>query len=235
MLSTYENNRSWSVAGTWRVVRFGLALGLVLMALSAAMSLANAKPRALTIVVLGDSLTAGYGLAAENAFPAQLEAALKRRGHAVTIVNAGVSGDTTAAGLQRLDWAVPDGTDGVILELGANDALRGLSPITTRDNLRAILNKLKARKIPVLIAGMKSPGNWGTAYIKAFDGIFPDLASSYGHDLYPFFLEGVAVRKEFNQPDGLHPTAKGVAEIVRRILPTAERFLKRVRERQDAK
>lgn len=223
-LALENNRRSVSAASFWLVC--------LLMAVALWVGLgsgAHAKQRTLSIVVLGDSLTAGYGLPAAQAFPAQLEAALRARGHSVSLVNAGVSGDTTAAGLQRLDWAVPAGTDGVVLELGANDALRGLPPATARQNLTAILDRLKARNIPVLVAGMRAPGNWGQEYASAFDRIFPDLARQYSHELYPFFLEGVAVRKELNQPDGLHPTAKGVAEIVRRFLPVMEQFISRIR------
>jgi acyl-CoA thioesterase-1 len=181
--------------------------------------------RALKLVALGDSLTAGYNLPASAAFPPALEQALRQKGIAVEIVNAGVSGDTVQGGLERLDWSVADGTDGVILELGANDALRGLDPATTRKGLEAIITRLKARGIPVLLAGMYAPRNLGADYATRFDAIYPELAKSHGLVLYPFFLEGIAGDRALNQPDLLHPTAEGVRVIVRNILPTVERFL----------
>ena len=187
-----------------------------------------ATNRPLRIVALGDSLTAGYGLPQSAAFPAVLERALKARGHKVEIVNAGVSGDTAAGGLQRLDWSVPDGTDGVILELGANDMLRGLDPAATKRSLEAIVTRLKARGIPVLLAGMYASRNLGPDYVQRFDAIYQDIANRHGLVLYPFFLDGVAGQRQFNLPDGVHPTAKGVETIVERILPTVESFLARV-------
>lgn len=177
------------------------------------------------LVALGDSLTAGFGLPAADAFPVKLATALRAKGHAVEIANAGVSGDTTSGGLARLDWAVPDGTEGVILELGANDALRGLPPDVPRQALDTILARLKDRGIPVLLCGMRAPRNLGPDYAAAFDAIFPDLAAKYGALFYPFFLEGVAVRRELNQGDGLHPTAAGVDAIVSGILPYVEQLL----------
>ncbi|WP_376985049.1 arylesterase [Bosea sp. R86505] len=185
----------------------------------------SAAARTLKLVALGDSLTAGYNLPASAAFPPVLEQALRAKGHAVEIVNAGVSGDTVQGGLDRVDWSVPDGTDGVILELGANDALRGLDPATTRKGLEAIITRLKARGIPVLLAGMYAPRNLGTEYAARFDSIYPELAKAHGLVLYPFFLEGIAGDRVLNQPDLLHPTAEGVRVIVRNILPTVERFL----------
>ncbi len=179
------------------------------------------------VVALGDSLTAGYNLPSSAAFPAVLERALKARGHNVEIVNAGVSGDTASGGLERLDWSVPDGADGVILELGANDMLRGLDPAATRRALDAIIARLKARGIPVLLAGMYASRNLGADYVQRFDAIYRDLAAKHGLVLYPFFLEGVAGQRQLNLPDGLHPTAKGVETIVERILPTVESFLAR--------
>jgi acyl-CoA thioesterase-1 len=181
--------------------------------------------RALKLVALGDSLTAGYNLPASAAFPPVLERALREKGHSVEIVNAGVSGDTVQGGLERLDWSVADGTDGVILELGANDALRGLDPAVTRKGLEAIITRLKARGIPILLAGMYAPRNLGTEYATRFDSIYPELAKAHGLVLYPFFLEGIAGDRVLNQPDLLHPTAEGVRVIVRNILPTVERFL----------
>jgi acyl-CoA thioesterase-1 len=181
------------------------------------------------IVVLGDSLSAGYGLPADAAFPSRLAAALKAKGIAVAVTNAGVSGDTASGGLGRLDWSVPDGTDAVILELGANDALRGVDPAVTRGALDGILRKLKDRHIAVLLAGMKAPRNLGADYVKAFDAIYPALASAYGVDLYPFFLDGVATDAKLNQRDGLHPTAEGVDVIVACIMPRVETLIARVR------
>lgn len=186
---------------------------------------AQTQTRPLKLVAVGDSLSAGFGLPGSAAFPAVLEQALRQKGVQVEIVNAGVSGDTAQGGLERLDWSVPDGTDGVILELGANDALRGLDPEATERALDAILSRLKARNIPVLLTGMYAPRNLGPDYAKRFDGLFPRLAERYGLVLYPFFLDGIAGDRALNQPDLLHPTAEGVRVIVQRILPTVERFL----------
>jgi acyl-CoA thioesterase-1 len=187
----------------------------------------QAADRPVRIVALGDSLTAGYGLAANEAFPVKLQHALAAKGLATDIANAGVSGDTTSGGLARLDWSVPDGTDAVILELGANDALRGLDPDVTRGALDAMLRRLGERHIPVLLCGMLAPRNMGAEYGRAFDAIYPDLAKTYGAILYPFFLDGVATEPKLNQRDGLHPTAAGVEVIVDKILPAVERLLAR--------
>jgi acyl-CoA thioesterase-1 len=178
-----------------------------------------------TIVAFGDSLVAGLGLPENEAFPARLEAALRDRGHDVAVVNAGVSGDTTSGGLARLEWSVPDGTGGVILELGANDMLRGISPAQTLANLDAIIARLKERNIPVLLAGMRAAPNMGAEYASEFDAIFPELARRHGIDLYPFFLDGVAAETGLNQPDGMHPNSAGVDAIVQRMLPEIETFL----------
>ena len=207
--------------GLWlAIISMGLA---VLMALDVGLARAADKP--LKIVAFGDSLTAGYMLEPSAALPVQLEAALKKRGHSVVVENAGVSGDTTAAGLARFDWAVPTDTDAVILELGANDALRGIDPNLTRKNLEQILEKLRERDIKVLIAGMIAPKNWGEAYSKAFDPIFPELAEAYGAIYYPFILDGVATDATLSLDDGMHPNRKGVAEIVRRMLPKVEELI----------
>jgi acyl-CoA thioesterase-1 len=197
-------------------------------------SSASASSPPIKIVAFGDSLTAGYGQKANDAFPAQLQMALRDKGYKVTIVNAGVSGDTTADGLRRLDWALQPKPDGVILELGANDALRGIDPKEPRANLDKMLAALKSKGIAVLIAGMKAPNNWGPDYVKHFDAIFPDLATKYQVPLYPFFLDGVALDPAYTQPDGQHPTASGIAEIVKRILPDAEAFVQRISERKTA-
>ena len=180
------------------------------------------------IVALGDSLTAGLGLPAAESFPAKLERALAAVGVAASITNAGVSGDTASGGLARLDWSVPEGTDAVIIELGANDALRGIDPKVTRGALEAILQRLKGRRIPVLLCGMVSPPNMGPDYARAFDSMFPELARSNDAVFYPFFLDGVAAETRLNQRDGLHPTAAGIDVIVTRILPKVELLIDRV-------
>ena len=177
------------------------------------------------MVVLGDSLSAGFGLSASSAFPVRLQKALKAKGIDVDMINAGVSGDTTSGGRDRLDWSVPEGTEAVILELGANDALRGIDPKVTRTALTEILTRLQARKIAVLLCGMFAPPNYGADYSAKFNAIYPDLAKAFQVPLYPFFLEGVATDAKLNQADGLHPTAAGVDVIVRNILPTVEAFL----------
>ena len=181
------------------------------------------------IVVLGDSLSAGLGLPAGAAFPAKLANALKAKGVAVSIANAGVSGDTASGGLGRLDWSVPEGTEAVILELGANDALRGVDPAVTRTALDAALNKFKDRHIVVLLAGMRAPRNMGPDFVRSFDAIYPALASTHGVVFYPFFLEGVAADAKFNQSDGLHPNVAGVDVIVARILPKVEELIAKAR------
>jgi acyl-CoA thioesterase-1 len=183
----------------------------------------DGKP--IKMVVLGDSLSAGLGLSASAAFPARLQKALKDRGIDADMVNAGVSGDTTSGGRDRLDWSVPEGTEAVILELGANDALRGLDPKVTRAALTEILTRLQARGIAVLLCGMVAPPNYGADYSAKFNAIYPDLAKTFQVPLYPFFLEGVATDAKLNQADGLHPTAEGVDIIVKNILPTVEAFL----------
>jgi acyl-CoA thioesterase-1 len=182
------------------------------------------------IVALGDSLTAGLGLPAEAAFPAKLNKALKRKGIPATVTNAGVSGDSATGGLERLDWSVPEGTDAVILELGANDMLRGVDPKVTRKALGAIVTKLQARNVAILLCGMKAAPNMGADYVREFDAIYPALASTHGVVFYPFFLEGVAADRSLNQPDGLHPTAAGVDVIVERILPKVEELVGRVKK-----
>jgi acyl-CoA thioesterase-1 len=203
-----------------------LVLGLALTAAEAAFGQSPdvaAKP--LKMVVLGDSLSAGLGLSASAAFPARLQKALKAKGIVADIVNAGVSGDTSSGGRDRLEWSVPAGTEAVIVELGANDALRGIDPMVTRSALADILARLKARKIAVLLCGMVAPPNYGADYSARFNAIYLDLAKQFGVPLYPFFLEGVATDARLNQADGLHPTAEGVDAIVRNILPTVQAFV----------
>jgi acyl-CoA thioesterase-1 len=218
----------------WVARRHILPLQVVLMTLFAALGLAGAPARTapaerpVTLVAFGDSLTAGYRLPGSAAFPAVLERALQAKGRAVTVANAGVSGDTTTGGLDRLDWSVPDGTDGVILELGANDMLRGTDPAVTRKALETIITRLRARNIPVMLAGMRASPNLGPDYVARFDAIYPDLARDHGLVLYPFFLAGIAGDKAYNLEDKLHPNAKGVETIVTGILPSVETFLDRV-------
>ena len=168
------------------------------------------------------------------AFPAQLEKALKAKGRNVEVINAGVSGDTTAAALERFDWAVPDGVDAAIVELGANDALRGQPPEQARKNLDTILSRLKTKGIQLLVAGIPAPRNWGDAYVKAFDPMFAELAATHGALLYPFFLDGVAMKPELSLPDGLHPNANGVSVIVERILPKVVELIDRVQAKRVA-
>jgi acyl-CoA thioesterase-1 len=199
------------------------ALSATTLALPASAQTAAARP--VKMVVLGDSLSAGLGLSAPAAFPARLQKALKAKGIDVDIINAGVSGDTSSGGRDRLDWSVPDGTEAVILELGANDALRGIDPKVTRAALADILTRLQARKIAVLLCGMVAPPNYGADYSTRFNAIYPDLAKAFQVPLYPFFLEGVASDARLNQADGLHPTAEGIDLIVKNILPTVEAFL----------
>jgi acyl-CoA thioesterase-1 len=181
------------------------------------------------IVALGDSLTAGYNLPASAAFPVKLERALRAKGHVVEVANAGVSGDTASGGLARLDWSVPDGTAAVIVELGANDMLRGIDPKVTQRALEEIARRLTERRIVVLIAGMRAIPNLGIDFANGFETIYPEIASKYDALLYPFFLEGVAGDAKLNQRDGLHPTAAGIDVIVDGILPKAEELIARVR------
>jgi acyl-CoA thioesterase-1 len=181
------------------------------------------------IVGFGDSLMAGYGLTPGKSFPERLEAALRSRGHDVVIANAGVSGDTTSAGLSRLDWSVPEGTDLVILELGANDMLRGISPAVTRENLDKMISRLKQRGIAVLLAGMVAAPNLGGDYADAFNTIFPELADRHGVPLYPFFLDGVAADRTLLLQDGMHPNDAGVERMVERALPAVEEVISRSR------
>src|SRR5262245_27180623 len=203
------------------------AAALLALALLVPASAAEAPVR---IVALGDSLTAGYGLPADAAFPAKLQKALRAKGLAVEVANAGVSGDTASGGLARLDWSVPPGTEAVIVELGANDMLRGLDPKITQRALDEIIRGLTERRIAVLLAGMRAIPNLGLDYVQGFEAIYPELVAKYGVLFYPFFLEGVAGETKLNQPDGLHPTAAGVEEIVRRILPKAEELLAQARK-----
>lgn len=188
-----------------------------------------ARAEAIRIAVLGDSLVAGFGLPEADGFVPQLQAALRARGHDVRVLNAGVSGDTTAGGLARLEWTLGDRPHAMIVSLGANDMLRGLDPAAARANLDRILTRLRQERVPVLLAGMRAQPNLGRAYVEAFDGMYPALAERHGALLYPFFLDGVALVRELNQPDGIHPNRRGVAAVVERILPDVERLIARAR------
>jgi acyl-CoA thioesterase I len=224
--------RSYGTFAIWvEGRRAGFAHILVLMLALTALDMTlergpfAGEATAVKLVVLGDSLSAGLGLSASNAFPAKLQKALQDKGIAVDIGNAGVSGDTASGGRDRLDWSVPEGTRGVILELGANDALRGTDPAVTRAALSDILTRLKARGVAVLLCGMLAPPNYGKDYADRFHAIFPELSKSFGVPLYPFFLDGVAADARLNQADGIHPTPAGVDIIVKNIMPTVEALL----------
>jgi len=216
-------------SGPFMTIIFACAAALAAMIAPLQAPLAQEQP--IRLVALGDSLTAGYGLSQEAAFPAVLERALKAKGYNVEIANAGVSGDTATAGLERLDWSVPDDTDGVIVALGANDMLRGLDPAVPKQAIEAIVERLKQRGIPVMLAGMYASRNLGPDYVARFDGLYTDIAKRHGLVLYPFFLDGVAGERSLNLQDGIHPTVKGVEVIVSRILPTVETFLATISKR----
>lgn len=209
---------------------FRSALSVAVLAVLASLLTAPARAEPISILALGDSLTAGYGLDPAAAFPVKLEAALKAKGHNVTVVNAGVSGDTAAQGAARLDWSLSDDVDAVIVELGANDALRGLAPAQAEAALMEIADKLVARKLPFLIAGMRAPPNMGPDYVATFEAMYGRAAERSGALLYPFFLDGVAADAKLNQADGLHPTPEGVDVIVSRILPSVVLLLERVKK-----
>jgi acyl-CoA thioesterase-1 len=198
--------------------RFAAAVNSLLLVLLVAV-VAQAQTVPVKLAILGDSLTAGYGVKPAEAIPARLEAALKAQGRAVAVLNHGVSGDTTAGGLDRLDWMMGDRPDIVLVELGANDALRAIDPATTERNLDAILVRLKAANVTVWLAGMLAPRNLGPTYTTAFDGLYPRLASKHGVPLYPFILDGVAQNASLNQADGIHPNPRGVDVVVERLLP----------------
>jgi acyl-CoA thioesterase I len=199
--------------------------GFLLLASAGFMGTMAETSKPIRIVAFGDSLSAGYGLRPSQSFPAQLQKELKARGHNVVVDNAGVSGDTSAAGLARIAWAIGNDADAVIVEFGANDALRGIDPKETRANMQKIVAKLNAKRLPVLLTGMRSPTNWGDTYAEDFDAIFPDLAKEHSLLFYPFFLDGVVFDSKLNQQDGIHPNAKGVAAIVKAILPQVEELL----------
>jgi acyl-CoA thioesterase-1 len=214
------------------VQRLAAAVLVAGVAALLAQASADANERPVKVVALGDSLMAGYGLPADAAFPAQLEKALKQKGAAVEIANAGVSGDTASGGLARLDWSVPDGTEAVILGLGANDMLRGVEPAVTRAALDQIITRLKQRGVEVLLCGMRAAPNLGADFARAFDVIYSELATTHRLVFYPFFLEGIAADPKLNLRDGIHPSAAGVASVVARIMPKAEELLVRVRAKR---
>jgi len=211
------------------VVALSMLAATILWALAAQGT--ETKDSHMTIVAFGDSLTAGYGLVDNQSFPAQLEAALKARGKDVSVVNAGVSGDTSNAALQRLDWSLPENAEALIVELGGNDALQGIPPEGTRDALAKIIEAAQAKGVPVLLAGMEAPRNMGKDYIDAFAAIYPALAAKYGVVFYPFFLDGVVLDDSLMQADGIHPNGKGVAKIVASIMPKVDELLARVKPR----
>jgi len=221
-------DRSYGTSAVGVEGRMGLfahILVLIMALMTGGTGFAQAPAKPIKMVVFGDSLSAGLGLSATAAFPARLQKSLETKGIKVDMINAGVSGDTASGGRDRLDWSVPEGTGAVILELGANDALRGTDPAVTRAALSDILTRLKARKIAVLLCGMLAPPNYGNEYAARFNAIYPELSKSFGVPLYPFFLEGVAADAKVNQADGLHPTADGVDIIVKNILPMVEALL----------
>jgi acyl-CoA thioesterase-1 len=209
-----------------------VALLVAILLCAAALPKSEAKEQETVIVALGDSLTAGLGLLQSESFPAKLEATLKAQGRNVTVVNAGVSGDTVSAALDRLAWALPPNTSAVIVELGGNDALKGLPPAQIEASLAKIIERVKAKGLPVLIAGMESPRNMGKDYVDQFHGIYRDLAERYGALLYPFFLDGVALDPGLMQEDGIHPNAKGVDRIVQGILPKVDELLTQVQNQR---
>jgi acyl-CoA thioesterase I len=216
-------NHAFPVFNAAKAPRSRLAGGLVLLAaLFAAAPPGAAAPR---ILALGDSLTAGFGLPADEAFPARLQARLQKDGYAVQVANGGVSGDTSAGGLARLDWALADKPEIVLIEFGANDMLRGIDPKVTYANLDRIMARIAQSGAKMLLFGMKAASNWGREYQASFDAIFPALAEKYQVPLYPFFLDGVAMDAALNQPDGLHPNPRGVAIIVERVSPYVERLI----------
>ena len=211
-----------------RIAALLVMLGLVVLSLHRI----EASPSAPVIVAFGDSLTAGLGLPQDQAFPAQLEVALRARGTEAKVINAGVSGDTAAAALTRLDWALPDDADAVIIELGGNDALQGIPPEGTKAALEKIIERVQARGLPILLAGQEAPRNMGKDYVDQFRAIYADLAQRYDLIFYPFFLEGAALNDDLMQGDGIHPNAKGVAAIVDNIMPKVDELLAKVKAKQ---
>ena len=215
-----------------KMAKFFLCFVTFLVGFSSAAIAADAS-KPITLVALGTSLTAGFGLPAEDGFTARLQKSLTDSGHSVVVENAGVSGDTSAGGLARLDWALSDATSAVIVELGSNDALRGLDPTQTEKNLRDILTTLSKRNLPVLLTGMRAPPNLGPEYAAEFEPVFHKLADEYETLFYPFFLDGVAAQPDLNQADGIHPNAAGVDVIVARILPVVVQLIDKTQADQN--
>jgi acyl-CoA thioesterase-1 len=218
--------------GSLRALVQTLTLLAVVLGAAAAEPVRVAAGDPVRVVAFGDSLMSGHGLPAHAAFPARLEDALRKKGIAAEVANAGVSGDTVAAGLARLDWSVPEGSEAVILALGANDMLRGIDPEATRRSLAEMLRRLSQRGIPVLVAGMRAAPNLGADYGRRFEAIYPELAAEHGAIYYPFLLDGVAAERTLNQRDGIHPTAGGIEVMVERMLPKVEELVARARARR---
>ncbi len=235
MISYFSDKAFWIYAAKLQRPSLRQIVFLCLLCLASHLSLsatpARGADKEITIIAYGDSLTAGFRLPGDKAFPAQLEEALRAKGHNVRVINAGVSGDTASGGLARLDWSLPEEGDAVILELGANDALRGIDPKITQKALDTIIQKLKAKGYAVLLTGMKAPLGFGLGYVRSFSSIFTTLAKKHDLILYPFFLEGVALKPKLSLPDGLHPNAEGVAVITKNILPSVEKLIKQVQTR----
>ncbi|MEO0619666.1 MAG: arylesterase [Pseudomonadota bacterium] len=235
MRSINLSPRSLQVSAAIAVLAITVFQATFVTRVSAEEATAPVSAAAIKIVAFGDSLVAGYGLDEKDAFPARMQAALRARYPNIEIVNAGVSGDTTAAALARYDWAIPSDADGAMVLLGGNDFLRGLSPKRMRRNLDTILTKLKAQNMEVLLLGMKAPRNTGRTYYTAFDAAFPELAKKHGALLDPFFLEGVAMQRTLNQIDGIHPNRAGVEKIVARLTPTVDGLVARILEARAAR
>jgi acyl-CoA thioesterase-1 len=235
VLYTGERMKGWRMncSPIWKsLVAFASLAGLLCAASLQNAAMAAPGDKEIVIVAFGDSLTAGYQLPPEAAFPVQLEKALKAKGHNVRVVNSGVSGDTASDGLARLDWAMPEDADAVIVELGANDSLRGTNIFQTMNALDEILRRLKERKLEILLAGMEAPRNWGDQYVEDFRAMFDSLADKHSTLIYPFFLHGVALDSSLSLDDGLHPNEKGVAKIVENIVPRVEDLIERVKKKQ---
>jgi acyl-CoA thioesterase-1 len=227
--------KGWRMAEKviWNCLGLFATLAIILAGSTLPQTVLAASPdKDITIVALGDSLTAGYQLPPDAAFPAQLEKALRAKGMNVRVINSGVSGDTATDALARFDWAMPEEADAAIVELGANDALRGMQIPETEKALNEILTRLKARHMDVLIAGMEAPRNWGEDYVKRFTQMYRTLAQSHGAQLYPFFLAGVALDQSLSLSDGMHPNREGVEKIVQAMLPDVEALIQRVKMRR---
>ena len=224
-MSGQGNSRS--VAASLRSGYGAFAAVFVALAFVLGLGTAHAQSEPVKLAVLGDSIAAGYGLSPDQAFPVRLQAALAAQGRKVTVLNHGVSGDTTAGGLERIDWMLADKPDIVLVALGGNDMLRGTDPAATERNLDAIVAKLKGSGVEVWLAGMVAPRNFGPEYAKAFDGIYGRLAAKYDVPLYPFLLDGIAQVDGLNQADGIHPNIKGVDVLIERLLPFVTRNLDR--------